>query len=106
MTQLWESEQIDLFSAQQEPYSATWPTSGSMRSGRLYPQPPLEPPTDENDGSALPTPRGATDRTSRTAATRRDSRSAPSLEQAIEIASGTLPREFEDWEQLPLSWQP
>lgn len=52
----------------------------------------------------LPTPRQAAARTSRAAALRRDSRSAPSLEQAIELAEGTLPREFEDWADLPPSW--
>lgn len=51
----------------------------------------------------LPTPRTAS-RTSRTAATRADSRSAPSLEQAIGIAEGQLPREFETWDELPASW--
>ena len=43
----------------------------------------------------LPTPRVAAGRTGASAATRRDSRSAPSLEQALEIARGELPREFE-----------
>lgn len=56
--------------------------------------------------SLLPTPRGCAERTSHTAATRFDSRSAPSLEQAIEIAAGELPREFDSWEELPTSWQP
>jgi DNA (cytosine-5)-methyltransferase 1 len=53
----------------------------------------------------LPTPRSAAQRTSRTAATRFDSRSAPSLEQAVEIAGGRLPREFDSWDELPGSWQ-
>ena len=54
----------------------------------------------------LPTPRSATARTGRSAAIRRDSMSGPSLEQAIEVADGVLPREFESWEELPPSWQP
>jgi hypothetical protein len=52
----------------------------------------------------MPTPRVGADRTSRSAATRRDSRSAPSLGQAVEIAQGILPREFISWEELPPSW--
>lgn len=50
----------------------------------------------------LPTPRVAAMRTSRTAAT--DSRSGPSLEQAVEIANGTLPRELTSWQEAPPSW--
>ena len=49
----------------------------------------------------LPTPRVAAGRTGASAATRRDSRSAPSLEQALEIARGELPREFEEGTDLP-----
>jgi hypothetical protein len=52
----------------------------------------------------MPTPRVGADRTSRSAATRRDSMSAPSLGQAVEIAQGILPREFISWEELPPSW--
>jgi DNA (cytosine-5)-methyltransferase 1 len=54
----------------------------------------------------LPTPRSAADRTSRSAATRRNSMSGLSLGQAVEIAEGTLPHEFESWDELPASWQP
>jgi hypothetical protein len=54
----------------------------------------------------LPTPRVGADRTSRSAATRQDSMSAPSLGQAVEIAASELPREFESWDELPGSWQP
>ncbi|MEV0322060.1 DNA cytosine methyltransferase [Streptomyces sp. NPDC050658] len=54
----------------------------------------------------LPTPRAAADRTSRRSAMARRSRSAPSLEQAIEIADGTLPRELRTWSEAPRSWQP
>lgn len=54
----------------------------------------------------LPTPRAAAQRTSHTAATRQDSRSGPSLAQAIEIANHQLPHEFDSWDDLPNSWQP
>ena len=63
--QLWETEQADLFSGQQEPFSETWPTSGMTRSGRLLPLPMsghriggnessllLPTPTSHQDGSA------------------------------------------------------
>jgi hypothetical protein len=57
--QLWETEQADLFSGQQEPFSETFPTSGMTRSGQLLPLPMLVPPTDERGSSSsqlLPTP--------------------------------------------------
>jgi DNA (cytosine-5)-methyltransferase 1 len=52
----------------------------------------------------LPTPRVAAKRTSRGAIT--NSSSSPSLEQAIEIAQGVLPRELDSWDDAPTSWQP
>lgn len=52
----------------------------------------------------LPTPRVVTNRTSRSAAVMKHSRSGPSLEQAIDLAQGILPREFTSWEELPPSW--
>jgi DNA (cytosine-5)-methyltransferase 1 len=52
----------------------------------------------------LPTPRVAATRTSRGAIA--DSSSSPSLEQAIEIARGVLPRELDSWDDAPASWQP
>jgi hypothetical protein len=55
-TQLWETEQADLFSGQQEPFSETWPTSGMTRSGRLLPLPTSAPPTAESVSSLLPSP--------------------------------------------------
>lgn len=54
---------------------------------------------------ALPTPRAATARSSRAAMTA-EHWSAPSLEQALEIAVGVLPREFESWDQVPGSSRP
>lgn len=53
----------------------------------------------------LPTPRVSATRTSRTAATRADSCSAPSLEQAMELAAGILPRELESLNEAPPSWR-
>jgi hypothetical protein len=41
-------------------FSQTWPASGSMRSGVVYPPPPSEPPTNASGSSSphgLPTPR-------------------------------------------------
>ena len=57
--QLWETEQADLFSGQQEPFSETWPTSGMTRSGRLLPLPMSGHPIAGNECSSLllPTPR-------------------------------------------------
>jgi len=47
----------------------------------------------------LPTPKAAAARTSRKALTQQHW-SAPSLEQALEIARGELPRELFSWEEL------
>ena len=99
--ELWETTQMDLFSAAQEPFSETWPTSGSMRNGRLFPRPPLEPPTGENDGFALPTPQSNSVRASRRAMVENQQWTHPALEQAIEIAQGILPREFRSWDEVP-----
>ncbi len=57
--QLWEGEQMDLFSEQLEPYSVTWPTSGMTRSGSLFPLPASVPHTSDSGFSSsllLPTP--------------------------------------------------
>ena len=50
--ELWETDEVDLFSERQAPFSETWPTSGMTRSGQLLPLPMLAPPTAEN-GSLL-----------------------------------------------------
>ena len=50
-TQLWETEQEDLFSGLREPYSETWLTSGMIRAGKLYPLPALERRTNETESS-------------------------------------------------------
>ena len=52
----------------------------------------------------LPTHRVSATRTGKSAALRRDSMSGPSLDQALEIARGVLPREFTSWDELPPSW--
>lgn len=52
----------------------------------------------------MPTPRVAAGRTGRSAIL--GSSSAPSLEQALEIARGELPRELSSWDEAPASWQP
>jgi hypothetical protein len=49
----------------------------------------------------LPTPRAATARSSRRAMVENQQWSAPSLEQALEIARGELPREFRSWDEVP-----
>jgi len=37
-------------------FSETWPTSGSMRNGSVYPPPPSEPPTDDSGSLSSPGP--------------------------------------------------
>ena len=57
-TQLWETNQANLFSERQEPYSETWPTSGMTRNGRLLPLAMSAHRTGESEcSSLLPTPR-------------------------------------------------
>lgn len=48
----------------------------------------------------LPTPKSAADRTSRAALTADGQWSAPSLAQALELAGGELPREYESWDEV------
>ena len=52
-TQLWETDQIDLFSEHSEPYSETLPTSGMTRNGQLLPLQALGLPIDESEYSSL-----------------------------------------------------
>lgn len=49
----------------------------------------------------LPTPQASSERKSRKAMVGNRQWSAPGLEQALELAQGTLPREFEDWTEVP-----
>ena len=58
-TQLWETDQMDLFSERREPFSGTWPSSGMTRSGTLYLLPPLVRLTSviaSGSSRPLPTP--------------------------------------------------
>ena len=48
----------------------------------------------------LPTPRVAADRCSRSSLTKDGHWSAPSLAQAVELAQGILPREYENWSEV------
>ena len=48
----------------------------------------------------LPTPRANADRASRASLTREGHWSAPSLAQAVELANGQLPREYETWDEV------
>lgn len=86
--------------------SPIWPRSGMTRSGTAYRRPPSAPLTSETGSfSLLPTPRSAASRTSRRAATARQSRSAPSLDQAVELMAGVLPRELTSLDEAPASWR-
>lgn len=49
----------------------------------------------------LPTPRVSAERSSRRSMVENRQWSAPSLEQAVELAQGRLPREFESWDEVP-----
>jgi hypothetical protein len=55
----------------------------------------------EPEPQLLPTPRHHSQRSSRRAMVEVKQWAAPSLEQALEIAEGILPREFESWEEVP-----
>ena len=61
-------------------------------------------PSLEGAVRMLPTPRVSAVRTSRTAITEHSS--SPSLEQALEIVDGVLPRELTSWDEAPASWVP
>jgi hypothetical protein len=77
-TQLWEMDQMDLFSGRREPYSPTWPTSGMTRSGRLLPLPMLVPPIGGSGFSSLPV-------------TERASGCVPSVSESSPTADALLP---------------
>jgi hypothetical protein len=42
---VWETDQVNLLCGHSEPYSETWPTSGTTRNGVAYEQPTWEPRT-------------------------------------------------------------
>ena len=52
----WETEQMDLFSAQQAVWSEIWPASGMTRNGVLSALPTLVPLTSASDLPLLATP--------------------------------------------------
>ena len=99
--QLWETEAVDLFSEQQEPFSETWPTSGMTRSGRLLPLPTWAHPTGGNESLLLLTPQSNSTRKGRGAMVHNQQWSAPGLEQVVEMVQGILPREFNSWDEVP-----
>jgi len=55
-TQLWETDQIDLFSGQSEPYSETFQTSGMTVGTRLFPLPASAHPIGGSECLLLPSP--------------------------------------------------
>jgi len=57
----------------------------------------------EDSVALLPTPRVAATRTGRSAIL--GSASSPSLDQALEIARGEMPRELDSWDEAPASWR-
>ena len=52
---VWETTE-SLICGHSALFSATWPISGSMRSGRVYARPTWVPPTGGSECSWLPTP--------------------------------------------------
>lgn len=53
---VWETSQLDLF-GHSEPFSAIWPTCGSMRDGSAYRRPASALPTTGSASSSSPTAR-------------------------------------------------
>lgn len=78
---------------------------GSNQGGSAGRTGKVRPSLDSMARNGLwPTPRVAAARTSRQAILDPDSRSSPSLEQAVELAEGVLPREIADLAEAPPSW--
>jgi hypothetical protein len=102
-TCLWRTYQPSLFEDWSES-SVNWPNSGLMLSGIAYPQRRLVPRIDDGGCLSLPTPK-VTNRTSRKALTKRTDgkggTASLSLEQAIEVMNGILPKELVNYEELP-----
>lgn len=57
--------------------------------------------TEDTTGKLLPTHRVNATRSSRKAMVENKQWSAPSLEQALELSQGKLPREFQSWDEVP-----
>lgn len=56
---LWGNLETDLLSERWEPYLETWPTSGTMRNGRVYELQTQERLTNASESLSLPTPRAS-----------------------------------------------
>lgn len=93
----WVSVQQSLFD---DVTPVVWPASGLTRCGGAWSLPVRT--CGVNGLHVLPTPRVAATRTSRSAIL--GSSSAPSIDQALEIARGALPRELTSWGEAPPSW--
>ena len=59
-TRSWKTWQLSL-TTEWEPFSGTWPTSGTMRSGQLYPRAPWVRHTCDSECSQWPTPTASMD---------------------------------------------
>lgn len=81
---VWETSQPDLF-ARLVPFSAIWPTSGSMRNGSVYPLPSSVLPTTASVSSSSPTGRALF----RTPLASDSSRGGESLDQ-VKARKGTI----------------
>ncbi len=82
--QTWDTFEVDLFSGRSVPYSATWPTSGSMRNGRVCERPRSARAIAESafsSSATLPTPRAADGKASMT---------APAARRHVEDGNGSL----------------
>ena len=56
---LWGNWETDLLSERWEPFLETWPTSGTMRNGKVYELQTQERPTSDSESLSLPTPRAS-----------------------------------------------
>lgn len=74
---------MDLLSEHSEPFSATWPSSGTTRSGVAFELPTPVLPTVDTGSSSLPTPRAADARLSTTG--------SPSQRKHVADGFGNLP---------------
>jgi DNA (cytosine-5)-methyltransferase 1 len=94
----WVEQESTLFG--DFPPFETWPQAGLSAGGFVWAM-PADP--CGSSGILLPTPRVSASRTSRGAIL--NSSSSPSLDQALELMRGELPRELESWDEAPASWR-
>jgi hypothetical protein len=93
-TQLWELEDVCLFSELQEPFVETWPTSGMTRNGQLLPLPTSAPPTAANEcSSLLPTPNRVDDGEPQTPAARKARGYGPDLKDIPHLPPSPVARQ-------------